>query len=275
MKIQVFGIPHALKNYVTKIWFFEKDKGFPDIDDMMLVAPNGLIRLVIPCQNKFQLKNEEYLHVAKEDKLMLIGFNDIPLFVDFEKNEPLQLLGVEFSPLGAYLFFHIRQSEIKNRFYLLSDILDKNSLQIEEQIANAPNINLKVKLLIQFLLSLFVKSNNDLIFEHCISNIIASRGNISVNELAAKTGYSSRWINMKFDERMGSSPKNLCSIIRFHNFYAPMMTKDEGILKSKAFFDFYYDQSHFIKDFKKFTGLTPTQFERKNNNFCSLFYTAP
>ena len=272
MNVRIFSIPHSLKNYITKIWFFEKNKGLPEIDDMMLVAPNGLIRLVIPCESRFSLENNEYLQVATKDKLMLIGINDLPLFVDFKRDEPSAMLEIEFSPLGAYLFFHLRQSEIKNRSFLLTDVLNKNALQIEEQIANAQDVNLKVKLLLQFLFYLFRKSNNDLIFEYCVNKIIYSKGNISIQQLANETGYSNRWINMKFDERLGLSPKNLSSIFRFHNYYSAMIKEDERILKSKAFFDFYYDQSHFIKDFKRYTGLTPTQFESRNNNFCRLFY---
>ena len=272
MRVQIFDIPSVLKNYVRKIWFFENNRGLPEIDDMMLVAPNGLIRLVIPCKNSFSLRNNEWPQVSREDKMVLIGICDLPLFVDFIKDEPSAMIGVEFSPLGAYHFFHLRQSEIKNHAYLLTDILDKSYLQIEEQIANARDINLKVKLLKQFLYDLFLKNDSDLIFEYCVNKITHSEGNVSIKQLANETGYSSRWLNVKFDERLGISPKSLCSILRFHYFYSAMIKKDERVLKSKTFFDLYYDQSHFIKDFKRFTGLTPTQFVSMNNNFCRLFY---
>ncbi len=274
MKVQIFNIPYGLKNYISKIWFFEKNSGLPEPDDMMLVAPNGLVRLVIPCYNSFSLKNDEWLQRAKEDKMMLIGIHDLPILVDFERNYPSAMLGIEFSPLGAYRFFHLRQTEIKNRSFLLTDIMDKTILKIEEQIANAGDINLKVKLLMQFLLDFFRESSSDLIFEYCVNKIIYSKGHVSIEQLATETGYSGRWLNMKFNQRLGLTPKNLCSIFRFHHFYSSMIIQDEKILKSKAFFDLYYDQSHFIRDFKRFTGITPTRFESTNNNFCKLFYIA-
>lgn len=272
MKVQVFNIPHGLKNYIPKIWFFEKESGFPDPDDRMLVAPNGLVRLVIPCHNSFSLKNDEWLQQAKQNRIMLVGIHDLPIFVDFERSHPSALLGVEFSPVGAYRFFHLRQAEIKNRSFRLSDIMNKTISEIEDQIANASDVNHKVKLLTQFLFKLLRESNDDLIFEYCVSKIIHVRGNISVEQLASETGYSCRWLNMKFNERLGLTQKSLCSIFRFHQFYSSMITHNEKILKSGAFFDFYYDQSHFIKDFKRFTGITPTRFESSNNNFCRLFY---
>ena len=272
MKVQVFNIPYGLKKYISKIWFFEKNGGFPDPDDMMLVAPNGLVRLVIPCYKSFLLKNDEWLQRATEDKMTLIGIHDLPIFVDFHRDHPSAILGVEFSPLGAYRFFHLRQTEIKNRSFLLSDIVDKTILKIEGQIANAGDVNLKVELLMQFLFDFFKESNGDLIFEYCVDKIIHSKGNVSIEQLAIETGYSGRWLNMKFNDRLGLTPKSLCSIFRFHHFYSSMIISEEQVLKSKAFFDFYYDQSHFIKDFKRFTGLTPSRFESINNNFCRLFY---
>ncbi|RXF71611.1 helix-turn-helix domain-containing protein [Arcticibacter tournemirensis] len=274
MKVKVFNIPHELKNYILKISFFESNSGLPDPNDMMLVAPSGLVRLVIPCNNNLSLRNDEWLQLAKEDKMMLIGIHDLPIVVDFEKGHPSALLQVEFSPLGAYRFFHLRQTEIKNRSFPVSDILDKSAPGIEERIVNTADIDVKIKLLTQFLLYYFEKSDNDLIFEHCVNRIINSHGNVSIEQLATETGYSGRWLNMKFKERLGLNPKSLCSILRFHLFYSAIMIQDEEILKSKAFFDFYYDQAHFIKDFKRFTGFTPGLFESTNNNFCRLFYMA-
>lgn len=272
MRVQLIDIPYPLKGYIENIWFFESNRSLPATDDRMLVAPNGLIRLVIPCQNRFSIKSKGQPEVAKENEMLLVGICDLPLFVDFKRDEPSAMIGVQFSPLGSYHFFHIRQREIKNHAHMLTDVLGKRARQAEEQIANAGNIDLKVKLLKQFLFDLFVKSKSDLIFEYCVNQITCSKGSISVKRLENETGYSSRWLNRKFDEQLGVSPKNLCSILRFHHFYSAMMKKDERFLASKAFFDFYFDQSHFIKDFKRFTGLTPTQFENINNNFCKLFY---
>ena len=71
-----------------------------------------------------------------------------------------------------------------------------------------------------------------------------------------KTGYSSRWLNMKFTDKIGASPKNLSSITRFKQYYQAVASKDENpFLKN-----YYYDQADFIRTFKRFTGLTPTEF---------------
>ncbi|HYG14269.1 MAG TPA: hypothetical protein VEC12_00845, partial [Bacteroidia bacterium] len=81
-----------------------------------------------------------------------------------------------------------------------------------------------------------------------------------------------RWLHMKFMERAGISPKNLASIVRFQQFYTALAQNREKDFLQKEFYDFYYDQSHFIKDFKRFTGLPPAKLAMSENEFGKIFY---
>ena len=95
---------------------------------------------------------------------------------------------------------------------------------------------------------------------------------MTVKELEKKTGYSSRWLNMKFNERLGVSPKNFASVIRFKQYYEALVNGKEKAFFKNDFYELYYDQSHFIKDFKRFTGLSPTKLERLTNELGERYY---
>jgi methylphosphotriester-DNA--protein-cysteine methyltransferase len=77
---------------------------------------------------------------------------------------------------------------------------------------------------------------------------------------------------MKFTEKLGISPKNLASIIRFKQYYETLCGNKQNRFTRNNFYNYYYDQSHFIKDFKRFTGLTPASLEKKINDFGKIFY---
>ena len=62
--------------------------------------------------------------------------------------------------------------------------------------------------------------------------------------------------NAVFSIRVGVTPKNLASVFRFHAAYKRIRTVPDGRYGMVAL-DHYYDQSHFIRDFKRFTGMTP------------------
>ena len=266
-------IPHPLlKGYIEKMWVFESTGRVPN-DDMKLVVPNGRIKLVIPFRNGLSGKMEDgWFHLSKEHSITLIGIADIPAIIESEKDCKAGTIGVEFSPHGAYRFFHLRHSEIKNQIHPLTDILGNIAKQLEEKIANTESVNSKVCLLQQFLLKLFSQNEADSIFDYCVQKIKLTKGKINISDLEKETGYGSRWLHMKFIDKIGISPKNLSSIIRFQQYYQTLATSQEKVFMKKDFYNYYYDQSHFIKEFKRFTGLSPVRFENANNDFGKIFY---
>ena len=66
--------------------------------------------------------------------------------------------------------------------------------------------------------------------------------------------------------RSGLSPKNLSSVIRFNQYYESFILGNQESLFKNDYYHLYYDQSHFIIDFKRFTQLSPAKFERQMNN---------
>lgn len=90
--------------------------------------------------------------------------------------------------------------------------------------------------------------------------VYESDGKIEVQEISDQTGYSVRYINRIFTEEMGFSPKTFCKIIQFQraleflNYGGPDNMADAAVALG------FYDQSQFIRDFRKFAGITPKQY---------------
>ena len=114
--------------------------------------------------------------------------------------------------------------------------------------------------------------NNDPVFDYCVHKIQSTNGRIQIKQLEKETGYSSRWLLTKFKDKVGISPKKLSSIFRFQKYYQALANKTENDFLQKEFYNYYYDQSHFIKEFKRFTGVPPVKFEASVNNFDAVFY---
>jgi AraC-like DNA-binding protein len=264
--------PHPLlKGYIEKMWVFESSGRMP-VDDLKLVVPNGNIKLTVAFRNGIVAAINGKSFASKEQNISLTGLVDVPVILDADKDIATGTLCAEFNPQGVYRFFRMRLSDIKNQIYHLTDILGTIAKQLEEQISNVESIEGKVALLQQFLLKQFLLQEEDPVFEYCVSKIISSKGKITIKELEKKTGYSSRWLNMKFTDKLGISPKNLSTVIRFKQYYNAVANNDERSFMKNDFYDFYYDQSHFMKEFKRFTGLSYSGFENTANDFGKLFY---
>lgn len=259
-----------LKGYIDKIWVLETDCGLP-VDDMKMLVPDGRMLLLIPMRNGLLGKMGGQEYIANEARISLVGVGDHPSMVDALSDTALGVIGVDFTAQGAYRFFQWRLKEISNQLYLLSDILGKTVKHIEERIASTEDIGEKLKTVQQFLYDLFTIRGSDQVFEFCIQKIQSTKGGISVKELEKQTGYSSRWLNRKFEERLGISPKNFASIARFQYYYRALISNASRILTHKEFYHHYYDESHFIREFKRFTGMPPAKLENAVNNFGKLF----
>ncbi|MGG5211085.1 DUF6597 domain-containing transcriptional factor [Chryseobacterium sp. MIQD13] len=102
--------------------------------------------------------------------------------------------------------------------------------------------------------------------KHRLFNLIySSNGEMSVKELSEKTGWSSRQINRYFNQYFGLSLKSYCSILRFR-------TSLGHIAEGKLFPELNFaDQTHFIKEIKKFSGVVPKELSKnKNDRFILL-----
>lgn len=99
--------------------------------------------------------------------------------------------------------------------------------------------------------------------------ICESRGNISIRELAEETGYTECYIRRVFKKIHGISPKVFARFVRFQNLLKQMEHFAEiNQMEEMALSCGYYDQSHMIKDFKCFAGMTPESYLhliRQNN----------
>ncbi|SEM61684.1 AraC-type DNA-binding protein [Chitinophaga rupis] len=258
-----------LNGYVSKIWVFESSGRIP-AEDMRLIVPNGMVKLTIPFRNGVSGKNETMYHLSKESRLTLIGIGDIPAIIDVEQDKPSGTIGIEFSAAGAYRFFQLKQSEIKNRIFLLDEVLDHTARQVQEMIANHGSVAKKLHVIQQYLIGRLRRSAADPLIDYCVMLIKNTRGQITVRQLEQKTGYSGRWLNDKFQHKVGISPKSLCSIVRFQQFYEPWARS--GCHFNDNLYHYFYDQAHFIKEFKRFTGLSPLKYTKSENEFGRIFY---
>jgi AraC-like DNA-binding protein len=275
MRLQHIEPLPQLKGIINKMWLFESSGRAP-AEDMKMIVPNGMAKLTIPFRNGVSGKNQDFFHLSKESQITLIGIQDIPAIVDLEYDAPHKNIGIEFSPLGTYRLFQLRQSELKNKLYLLEEVLGKSARVIQEIIADTEIVEKKIQLIQGYLVRLLAKSRPDLILDYCLGQIEHSNGLVTVTELERKTGYSSRWLHEKFTEKVGVSPKNLSSIIRFNQIYerwarpcGPDFLKED--IKENIY-HYFYDRAHFVKDFRRFTGFSPLKFARSENEFGRIFY---
>jgi|SRR5450432_1121295 len=266
--------PHPLLSpYIEKMVVFESSGRLPALD-RKLIVPNANFKLTLTYRNGIVARIDGKSFIQNENALSLTGLIDSPVILDPQEDTQTGTIIIEFNPLGAYRLFHLSYSEVQNQIVEMEDLIGNSAEELQSQLAEASALNLKLRLLQDFLIKRLEKAVPDPIYDYCINRIVDSKGMISVAQLEKKTGYSSRWLNRKFSEHLGTGPKNLSEIIRFKEFYQVYSTGLKLQCLKDHIYHYYYDQSHFLRAFKRFTGFTPTDLQNSLNELATKHYTS-
>lgn len=175
----------------------------------------------------------------------------------------LQYVGVSFKAGGAYRFLGLPLSELQNQVVSLDAIWGTFAAELRERLYAAPTIQARFALLEQFLLARLCEAPHGLkAVQYAVGEIARYHGALSIRELSNRMGLSQKHLITQFRQMVGCTPKELARLYRFAQVLEgidPTQPVDWTLVAHQFC---YYDQSHFIRDFRGFTGHTPTDYLR-------------
>ncbi len=256
MKPQIFDSSQDLSAFVMCYWNLEGSKETTPL--MNTIVPDGTMKLIFHYADTYRHhpKNGDSIILPK---CFLIGQLTQPYIV-----EPLGHTGsfvVRFHPNGFLPFSTIPIKEMENTAVPLDRLFGADGQKLGNLILHSKSTFERISLVESFLLKrLSNKKAIDNVVKSTIDTILDSKGLFSVNELSHKTKIDRRQLCRKFTESIGLSPKQLSKTIRIQATLKKLLSKKVTSLTDLAYENEYFDQAHFIKDFKEFTGLTPKEF---------------
>jgi AraC-like DNA-binding protein len=271
MKVSFTQPEKQLSPYVAFIWVFESSFGVP-IADSRIIVPDGRAKIIVPYRNSLCAAVNTRLLNAKEHQIFLVGIQRNPTTIGSTATDT-GTIGVELTPKGLYHFFNLSMHEITNRMLSFEELFGPQGARLQNRVGDAEDPQEKIVLLQTALTHLLQKNEKEYsLLDHTLDILAQTHGMMRVQELEAHLGYTRRYLDMLFKEHVGVSPKSLASILRFQEVYQVWMQQ-----KSPTFFRnhwpaYYYDQSHFIKEFKCFTGFTPQHYTAIVNEFGRAFH---
>jgi AraC-like DNA-binding protein len=232
---------HSISHLVHSFWMLENKTG-KNIPSTVL--PNGMVDMAWIKINKGNWQTSlrgidtipGQVMIPADAKIFTIGF---------------KLLAVEYLPGHS-----------------IKDLLNKgqtvthDAWQFEEHdLANLESFSDKATQKIKSISTENIDSRKKKLFEL----IYSSQGSISVQQLSENVFWSSRQINRYFNQQFGISPKAYCNIIRLGSSFKHI---SEGRLFPEQNFA---DQNHFIKEIKKYAGVTPKELSKnKDDRFIDI-----
>ena len=213
--------------------------------------------LVLALKIKGQVSERRENKVDVLPSAMISGLRNQARVLDYSEKTAMFLIA--FQEGGASAFFAHPLHELFGRSLPLEDLWRRSRIsELEEKLSEAVNNQERVRTVENFLLPQIKVDHFDQLILNAVQKIKNERGDLKVKELLKFFNTSRDPFEKRFRRIMGTSPKQFSQIIRLRNLinrYSP-----ENTLTNLASAAGYFDQAHFIKDFKSFTGLAPRQF---------------
>lgn len=172
---------------------------------------------------------------------------------------PSSGLQINFTILGARLFFGHPLSGLTNRVVPLEDLLGTHARELTGRLHDAPTWNDRFSIVDEEIERRFAMARG-------VSGEIAwawqrlygTRGRASVGELVTNIGWSQKHLIARFREELGLPPKVLARVLRFGHAVGMIRRGAASGFADLAAQCGYYDQAHFSRDVRQFAGVTPT-----------------
>lgn len=256
--ISKFHIPKSpIDRYINSIIYF---KGYNPEHVTERVVPDGFIHLI------FELDGYErsvFDHVTGESVLTLRDAWLAPMqsnFLTISAHQDSEMIVAQFHPYGVYALLHKSLGVSNEKMLKTSDIEEIDLIQLRTSIIAAENPEKKISILEREVMDSIDESKYPPTFIIEAIHTLRNNAHQKLVDLVQSSGYSRKQFIKLFKKYIGLTPKKYQRILRFNEILKRI---NEGKFISWVDVSLdcgYFDQAHFIKDFKSFSGMNPTAF---------------
>jgi AraC-like DNA-binding protein len=178
-----------------------------------------------------------------------------------ETSQQERVIGIQFQPGGAFPFLDMPASEVADSTYSLDDVWPGCATLLREELMSAGNVHAMFAILQRTLMSRLAKTSTlHPAIAFAVGQFARCTQNMRVSDVVDRVGFSSRRFIELFHDQTGLTPKAFQRVRRFQRILQALRQKSDGNWAALAANCGYYDQAHFIHDFKTFSGMTPGEY---------------
>lgn len=225
------------------------------------VLPNGSVELVINLRDDliqiYQRNDPGQSHSF--NGCVLAGAQSNYFVIDTASQQ--SIIGIHFRPGGAFPFFKFPADELHNEHVSLDTFWGTKTIELRERLLAAPTPQAKFHLLEQYLLA---QASQPLTRHPAVTFALKELQNRPatrpLSEVVAQIGLSQRRFIQLFSQEVGLTPKLFWRVQRFQEVLQRIGSEEILDWTEVALTCGYFDQAHFIHDFRAFSGLNPTSY---------------
>jgi len=236
MRYQEFAPPGHLEPFVECFWTHQPGSAVVDYP----VLPDGCVDIVYSPGRTRELQVVGAMTSAR--KFTLVAGQ-----IEF---------GMRFRPAMSQSFLPVPGLKTTDQSIDLSEIWGADARRLVEQVSEAQSPARCIHLF-----ETRLRNHGDItVVQRLCAAIVEEAGQVRIDDLAFQAGLSARQLRRLFLDQIGLSPKHFCRVIRFRNSLSRLPQAGRTEWAQIALDCGYYDQAHFINEFREFSGYTPGEF---------------
>ncbi|WP_437586696.1 helix-turn-helix domain-containing protein [Sorangium sp. So ce1000] len=286
MRFVTYTPPPPLGRFVRQLWYYAA----PELPDLLeRVLPSGAMSLLINlAEDELRWYDGAAEHGAADggslglaparchrlSGIAVCGAHAEHFAIDTA--EQRAIVGAEFSPGGASPFFGPDAEALGGTHVSLDALWGRDAGLVRERVLEAKTPDEKLRALESALASRLLRPRAPLDRDPSVDFALAAFADLSrawtVADVTGQLGMSPKRFIRSFTERVGLTPKRYCRVQRFQQAVSAIERGERVSWAGVAAACGYYDQAHFIHDFRAFAGLTPTEYvaRRRERNHVPL-----
>lgn len=263
--------PHSdLESLVKFYWTLEVP--FDRNNHKQKIIPDGCIEMTFNLADKIKryISDSEFII---DTNAMVMGQRTKSYFILPVGN--VNTIAICFYPHGFANFVNIQLETLVDKVTPIAELFGQMVAdEFEQQIIHAKETKQRIEIIETFLLKkLNEKDTISNIVKLTVDTLLKTNGSTSINVILKEDLSKRRQLERHFKKQIGISPKQLSKVIRLQATLQKLLNQKSETLTEIAYENEYFDQNHFIKDFKEFVGITPKEFiGNENMALSSLFY---
>ena len=263
-----FPIHPKLAPYVQLVWMMESESD-QDTVPMEQIMPDGILEFVTHYADPWVTITAGGQAEVQPESFVI---SQMRKYIEIGPERATGMISVRFYPWGGYHFFDKPVDSFLDGMISSKDLWPLHCNDFIQNVRNAPSHEARAAFIQEFLLDRLAeyrKNSNGL--DEAIKLLRKSGGQLSIEDVCRRTGFSKKQLERKFIPAVGTTPKIFARVSRFLNICHHLEEHRDKSLTQLAHECGYFDQSHFIKEFREFSGYTPKAFfARKNVGFADL-----
>jgi AraC-like DNA-binding protein len=252
--------PAQLKHLVECYWIAKSNDPTPSLQK---IIPDGFPEIIFHFGDpyKIELKNEW------ETQAPSLVAGQITKFFFLENTGQSDILGIKLKPVALTQLFSTDMSLLKDEVISLQNFGNKELDRLNQLIREINDSNDRIKVINDYLTKLSFQYNP---VEKAIECIFSSNGMLPVASICEQCEITERQLERHFKKYIGLSPKFYARLIRFS--YIFQIAQEKKLSWTEVGLESgFYDQPHFIKNFKAFTGEDPSRYFFDEPNLANFF----